>query len=385
MVPRLLFSRIEEKLFKGKAIVIFGSRQVGKTTLIEDVISPHHKDTLILSGDEPDSRTLLSSITSTQLKMMIGNKKIIFIDEAQRIENIGLTLKLITDKIKDVQVIATGSSAFDLANKTSEPLTGRKFEYKLFPLSFTEMVNHHGWIEEKRFVQHRLVYGYYPEVVNQKDINDAQEILKLLTESYLYKDILSFEGIHKPQLLDKLIRALALQIGSEVSFHELARLTGSNSHTVEKYIDILEKVFIIFRLPSYSKNIRNELKKSKKIYFYDNGIRNAVLGNYTPVESRTDTGALWENFLISERKKYLSYQQDFTTRSYFWRTQQQQEIDYLEETHEDLYAWEFKWSEKTKVKFPASFLKAYPNSKTDFINTERFETFVMGQPITRVM
>jgi predicted AAA+ superfamily ATPase len=307
---------------------------------------------------------------------MIGNNKIIFIDEAQRIENIGITLKLITDQIKDVQVIATGSSSFELSNKTSEPLTGRKFEYQLFPLSFAEMVDHHGWLEEKRLLQHRLIYGYYPEVVNQKSTSDAQERLKLLAESYLYKDILALEGIKKPQLLDKLLRALALQIGSEVSFHELARLTGSNSHTVEKYIDILEKAFIIFKLPSYSKNVRNELKKSKKIYFYDTGIRNAVIGNFTPVESRTDMGALWENFLVSERKKYLGYQQDYAIRSYFWRTKQQQEIDYLEETHDQLNAWEFKWSEHAKAKFPLTFTRAYPNGTTEIISRESFEEFV---------
>ena len=376
MIQRQLFSTIQKRLFKGKAILIFGARQVGKTTLIEEVISPYNKDVLILSGDEPDIRNQLSTITSTQLKMIIGSKKILFIDEAQRVENIGLTLKLITDQIKDVQVIATGSSAFDLANQTSEPLTGRKFEYKLFPLSFSEMCAHHGWIKEKRLLQHRLIYGYYPEVVNQKDVNNAQESLKLITESYLYKDILTFEGIKKPQFFDKLIRALAFQIGSEVSFHELAQLTGSNSHTMEKYIDILEKAFVVFRLPSYSKNLRNELKKSKKIYFYDNGIRNAVIGNFTSADSRTDIGALWENFLVCERRKYLSYQQDFTTRCYFWRTHQQQEIDYLEETHHQLNAWEFKWNPKSRVKFPVSFLKAYPDSKTAFVNPDSFNEFI---------
>jgi predicted AAA+ superfamily ATPase len=376
MLNRKLIQKIQKKLFKGKAILILGARQVGKTTLIETLLAPYKNETLNLNGDEPDVREQLAKITSTQLKLMIGNNKIIFIDEAQRIENIGITLKLITDQIKDVQVIATGSSSFELSNKTSEPLTGRKFEYQLFPLSFAEMVDHHGWLEEKRLLQHRLIYGYYPEVVNQKSTSDAQERLKLLAESYLYKDILALEGIKKPQLLDKLLRALALQIGSEVSFHELARLTGSNSHTVEKYIGILEKAFIIFKLPSYSKNVRNELKKSKKIYFYDTGIRNAVIGNFTPVESRTDMGALWENFLVSERKKHLGYQQDYAIRSYFWRTKQQQEIDYLEETHDQLNAWEFKWSEHAKAKFPLTFTRAYPNGTTEIISRESFEEFV---------
>lgn len=376
MIIRKIENDLKKRLFKGKAILLFGSRQVGKTTLIESIIAENKESTLSLSGDESDVRLRLDSITSTQLKMMIGQKKIIFIDEAQRIENIGLTLKLITDHIKDVQVIATGSSSFDLASKTKEPLTGRKYEYKLFPLSFVEMCQHHGWLEERRLLSHRMVYGYYPEVVNQQSNDDAQESLKLLAESYLYKDILSLEGIHKPQLVDTLIRALALQLGSEVSFSELARMTGANSQTIEKYIDILEKAFIIFRLPSYSKNVRNELKKSKKIYFYDNGIRNAVIGNFSPLESRSDTGALWENYLVSERMKYLAYQQAYATRSFFWRTSQQQEIDYLEETHAGLNAWEFKWSAKAKAKFPTTFTKAYPDATTTVITKDDFEEFV---------
>ncbi len=317
-----------------------------------------------------------SDINTAQLKRLIGTKKIIYIDEAQRLNNIGLTLKMITDQIKTVQVIATGSSAFELANKTNEPLTGRKYEYTLFPLSFIEMSKHTNWLEEKTLLHDRLLYGYYPEIVSSSSTRGAERSLRLLSESYLYKDILALDGIKKPQLLEKLITALALQVGSEVSFNELARLTGSNNHTVEKYIDVLEKAFIIFRLPSYSKNIRNELKKSKKVYFYDNGIRNAVIGNFSPINSRTDKGALWENFLVSERRKFLGYQQDFTRRSYFWRTQQQQEIDYIEETYEKLYAWEFKWSPKVKVKFPEVFLKAYPNSETGIATSEDFEAFI---------
>jgi predicted AAA+ superfamily ATPase len=285
-------------------------------------------------------------------------------------------LKLITDQIKTVQVIATGSSSFELTNKTNEPLTGRKFEYKLFPVSFIEMANHSNWLEEKRLLNERLIYGYYPEIVSSSSTEEAKELLKLLAESYLYKDILSLDGVKKPQLLDKLIRALAFQVGSEVSFNELARLTSSNNHTIEKYIDILEKAFIIFRLPSYSNNLRNELKKSKKIYFYDNGIRNAVIGNYSSIESRTDKGALWENFLVSERRKYLAYQQEFSTRSYFWRTQQQQEIDYLEENAGTLLAWEFKSGRKAKAKFPKAFLNAYPNSKTELVTPDSFEDFI---------
>ena len=381
MIRRQLQKNITEDLFKGKAILLFGSRQVGKTTLIEEILSNYKNQTLTFSGDDPVTQQTFSDINTAQLKRLIGDKKIIFIDEAQQIKNIGLVLKLIIDQIKNVQVIATGSSAFELANKTNEPLTGRKFEYQLFPISFIEMTNHSSWLEEKSLLNDRLIYGYYPEIVTSLDIRKAERALRLLTESYLYKDILALEGIHKPQLLDKLIRALSLQVGSEVSYNELAQITGSTHHTVEKYIDILEKAFIIFRLPSYSKNVRNELKKSKKIYFYDNGIRNAVIGNFSNVESRTDIGALWENFLVSERKKYLGYKQDFSIRSYFWRTKRQQEIDYIEENYKGLHAWEFKWNtrNKRKIKFPEAFLKAYPDSKTSVVSPDDFETFI-GMP-----
>lgn len=376
MITRQIQADLKADLFQGKAILIFGARQVGKTTLVEQLIQPYQDETLTLNGDEPDTRELLANITSTQLKRLIGNKKILVLDEAQRIHNIGLTLKLITDQIKTVQVIATGSSSFELANRTSEPLTGRKYEYTLFPLSFAELALHTNWLEEKRLLNERLIYGYYPEVISSTSTRQAERSLKLLADSYLYKDILALEGVQKPQLLNKLVRALALQLGSEVSFSELARLTGSNHHTIEKYMDILEKAFIIFRLPSYSNNVRTELKKSKKVYFYDNGIRNAVIGNFSSVGSRTDIGALWENFLVSERKKYLAYRQDLTTQSFFWRTKQQQEIDYLESDFQGLAAWEFKWNPAARVKFPEAFLKAYPESVTAIVTPGDFESFV---------
>lgn len=376
MIKRQLLSTIEKRLFKGKAILLFGSRQVGKTTLVNSLIKPYKNDTLVFNGDDSDTRKIFSDANSTELKRIIGGKKIIFIDEAQRIKNIGLTLKIITDQIKTVQVIATGSSAFELADKISESLTGRKFEYFLFPISFIEMTKHTHFLEEKRLLKERLLYGYYPEIVNSLSTNDAQEALKFLSESYLYKDILSLDSIRKPKLISKLVQALALQIGSEVSIHELARLTNSSSNTIDKYLDILEKSFIIFQLPSYSKNVRNELKKSKKIYFYDNGIRNAIINDFRPITSRNDVGALWENFLVSERKKYLNDNKDFTTQSFFWRTKQQQEIDYLEETYDTLNAWEFKWNVNAKAKFPSTFLNAYPDSTTAIISPDNFEDFV---------
>lgn len=376
MIPRKILSGLQNDLFKGKAILLFGSRQVGKTTLAEQLLQGYEEKILRLNGDNPDDRNLLANIGFTDLKLNIGDKTIVFIDEAQRIENIGLTIKQITDRMKGVQVIATGSSSFDLANKINEPLTGRKYEYELFPLSFTEMITHHGWLEEKRLLSHRMVYGYYPEVVQQENISKSTRALKALTESYLYKDILAYEGMQKPQLLEKLLKALALQLGSEVSFNELAKTVGSNPHTIEKYIDLLEKAYVVFRLPAYSRNLRTEIKKGKKVYFYDNGVRNAIINAFNPLDSRTDTGALWENFLISERAKHLAYQNDFATARYFWRTTLQQEIDYIEETGENLTAWEFKWNAKKRVRFPQPFLKAYPNSKTQLVTQDDFAGFV---------
>ena len=376
MIKRQIHDEIQADLFQGKAILLFGARQVGKTTLVEQLVEPYRDDTLMFNGDEPDTRALFEAATSTQLKRLIGDKKIIVLDEAQRINNIGLALKLITDQIKTVQVIATGSSSFDLANKTNESLTGRKFEYNLYPLSFAELTAHTNWLEEKRLLNERLLYGYYPDIVKQRSTRKAERSLKLLTDSYLYKDILALEGIKRPQVLSKLVSALAFQVGSEVSYSELARLAGTSNHTVEKYIDVLEKAFIIFRLPSYSNNLRNELKKSKKVYFYDSGIRNAVIGNFSPIITRNDVGALWENFLVSERQKYLAYRDGVTAQCYFWRTKQQQEIDYLEANYLGLTAWEFKWSANARVKFPETFLNAYPEAKTGLVTPETFEAFV---------
>ncbi len=373
MITRFLAAKIEQRLFAQKAILLFGSRQVGKTTLIQQLLKKRKERVLFFNGDETDTREILSNTTSSRLKFITSGYDIVFIDEAQRITDIGLTIKLFTDQLSHLQVIATGSSAFELANKLQEPLTGRKFEYILYPLSFTEMVDHHGWIEEKRLLNQRLIYGYYPEIVTHSE--NAQELLVLLTNSYLYKDLLMLDNIKKPVMLEKLLKALALQLGSEVSYHELAQLIGINHQTVEKYIDLLEKAFVIFRLPAYSCNVRNEIKKGKKIYFYDNGIRNAIINNFKLVELRTDIGALWENFLISERIKYLA-NTNMIANSYFWRTTQQQEIDYIEEREDNLFAYEFKWNPKAKARIPKTYTRAYPQSETKIITPENMEDFL---------
>ena len=374
MITRIQEKQIESKIHKGKAIVIIGPRQTGKTTLLQIISKKLKTKILQLDGDEPDVRQKITDVTSSQLKKIIGDHKILMIDEAQLIKNIGITIKLIVDKIKTVQVIATGSSSFDLANIINEPLTGRKYEFMLFPFSTKEMVKYHGELEESRMLEQRLIYGMYPEVVTNQ--GKEKEILKGLTGSYLYKDIFAFQDIRKPLIIQNLLEAIALQIGSEVSIFELARTLQIDSVTVERYISLLEQAFIIFRLRSFSRNIRNELKKSRKIYFYDNGIRNAIIANYNPLNLRQDKGALWENFLISERQKYINYN-NINNNSYFWRTAQQQEIDYIEETGGHLNAYEFKWNNKKNSRMPKTFSNAYPKSDFTCITKDNYLDFLL--------
>ncbi len=374
MIARIIPSQIRKDLFKGKIIHIPGARQVGKTTLMNKLAEEVSEKLLWLNGDEPDIRSVFQQATSTKLGSILGDYQIIIIDEAQRIENIGLSLKLMIDNFPDKQIIATGSSAFDLANKINEPLTGRKIEYQLYPISFAEMVNHHGLLDEKRLLEKRLIFGYYPEVVNHP--GEEVEVLKRLSDAYLYKDIFMLENIKKPILIEKLMQALALQIGNEITANELSQMIAADAKTVEKYIDLLEKAYIVFRLPSFSRNLRNEIKKGRKIYFYDNGIRNAIIRNFNPVNLRQDIGGLWENFLVSERVKSTSYQKLWLNR-YFWRTHTQQEIDYLEEYGGKIHAYEFKWRKKKKTNFPKSFLDNYPHSETQLIDQDAYTSFLL--------
>ena len=373
MIDRIIEKAILDKLFKGKAILIVGARQVGKTTLINKIAGEINEQTLVLNGDELDVRELLSNATSRRLKAYFGNNKLVIIDEAQGIKDIGITLKLISDHLKDIQIVATGSSAFELADKTAESLTGRKYEFKLYPLSFGELVAQYGLLEEKRVLEHRMIFGYYPEIVNNETL--AKEHLKLIAGSYLYKDILMLGKIKKTFLLEKILRALAIQVGNEVSFNEIGNMVQAKGETVEKYIDLLEKAYIIFRLPAFSRNVRNEIKKGKKIYFCDNGIRNAIIGSFNPIEKRTDTGALWENFVVSERMKFLRHS-GIDTTMYFWRTTQQQEIDLIEEAESMLSAYEIKW-QKRKVRFSRTFLNAYPDCKMHIIMKDNVEDFLL--------
>lgn len=374
MVIRQLEQVINRYLFTKKSIIIYGARQVGKTTLVEHLTKDHQDKTLFLNGDDADIRELLSNLNPTQLKPVIGDYKIVVVDEAQRIPETGLVLKIIHDNFKEIQLIATGSSSFELARKVNEPMTGRKFEFFLHPFSFGEMVDHHGFLAEKRLLEHRMIFGYYPDIT-QNPGNEVK-LLKSLASSYLYKDLLTLEQIQKPVLLEKILKALALQTGNEVSMNELAQLLDSDKGTIEKYIDLLEKAYIIFRLNGLNRNVRNEIKKGKKIYFYDNGIRNAILGNFLPLSSRVDTGALWENFLISERFKLLG-NRDIDFKPYFWRTTQQQEIDYIEERNGKLYAYEFKWNLRNKPWLSKTFANAYPSSEFQVISPDNMSEFLM--------
>lgn len=375
MVSRSQIDYAKSRLFKGKALLVFGPRQVGKTTFVQNLIADLNKKTLSLNGDESDVLVLFENPNVTKLKSIIGDNEILVIDEAQRIANIGIVLKIIVDQIKSVQVIATGSSSFELANKLNEPLTGRKYEMFLYPLSFAEMVAHNGLLEEKRALENRLIYGSYPEIITNSI--DAKEHIKLIANSYLYKDLFILDQVSKPVLLQKIVKALALQVGSEVNTNELSKLLQVDNKTIEKYIDLLEKAFVIFKLPALSNNVRNEIKKGRKIYFYDNGIINAVTGNFNPLAQRTDIGSLWENYIISERIKLLNIEQSEAS-SYFWRTTQQQEIDYIEKSTDQILACEIKWNAKSKYKIPVTFSANYENVTSKIVSPENYEEFLLS-------
>ena len=373
MIKRTLEQKIDNRFNKGKIILLLGPRQVGKTTLCQSITEKSNNPVAWFNGDEPDVRDIFSNTTSTHLKGLIGKNRLIIIDEAQRIKNIGITLKLLVDNFRDIQVIVTGSSSLELTGEVNEPLTGRKYEFFLYPVSFREMADHSTILEEKRMIDHRLVYGYYPEIVTNP--GEEKELLSLLAGSYLYKDLFAWEQIKKPAVLEKLLQALALQLGNEVSYHELGQLVGADNQTIERYVDLLEKAFVIFRLTALSRNLRNELKKSRKIYFFDNFIRNAIIKNFNTPSLRDDCGALWENLMLSGRMK-ANQHSNRLVNMWFWRTHAQQEIDYIEEYDGRLHAYEFKWSPAKKGRFSKTFLKAYPNSTTMLVTPDNYEEFI---------
>jgi predicted AAA+ superfamily ATPase len=375
MYTRSNYKKIEEELFKGRAVLLLGARQVGKTTLLKQLIEDK-EDVLWLNADEVSVRNLFENLSIQKIKQIIGSHKILVIDEAQLITDIGRCIKLIVDNVKNVQVLATGSSAFELKSKLNEPLTGRKWEHPLFPLSVSEIASKNGSFSEQQIIEQRLLYGSYPEVVNEPA--NAQRIITELSESYLYKDLFMWGGLKKPDKIITLLKALAYQVGSQVSFYELSQIVQLDKETIEKYVEILEQCYIIFRLNSFNKNLRNELKKSRKIYFFDNGIRNALIQDFRQIANRQDVGALWENYIVSEiwkKKKYENYY----SRLYFWRTQTQQEIDIVFEENAEMTAIEIKWNPKVKTKFNALFLEAYKPKETIIIHPENYIDYLLKE------
>lgn len=372
MISRMITRKIEEKLFSGKVIILLGPRQVGKTTLLREIVK-HRTDALWLNADEQDIQALFENATSSRLKNYFGTNKIIVIDEAQTLKDVGIKLKIIFDSIPEIQVIATGSSAFEIKNKTNEPLTGRKWQFQLFPFSFSELVDHHGLIEEKRMIAVRLLYGSYPEIV----LNQGQEKdrLKLLVESYLYKDILMYEGLKMPDKLVHLLKLLAFRIGTEINYNNLSKELKIDNSTVEKYIQLLEDSFVIFRLNALSRNHSKELKKGRKIYFFDNGVVNALLGNFNLTENRADIGALWENYVVSELYKKYRYENRWAT-FYFWRTQDQQEIDLVIEENQTFHAFEIKWSKHAKARLSKTFSRNYEPHTFHIITPDSIEEYL---------
>jgi len=370
-IKRWLSDDIRDHMYRGKAIIILGPRQCGKTTLLH-AISSGLENKLYLNCDDANDRQALETRSLAALRSLVGTHKSVLIDEAQRVSDIGLSLKIMVDNIPGIQIIATGSSSFELSNRINEPLTGRKFEYHLHPFSHQELAAHFGEWEEQKNLQRRLIFGSYPDVV--KNPGEEQGLLNLLVGSYLFKDVFMFQDLRRPELLENILRALALQVGSEVSYTELAQLTRTDHSTVQRYIHLLEQAFIIFRLYNFSSNQRNEIRNARKIYFWDNGVRNSLIDDFRPPELREDIGKLWKNYLVSERMKYLGNNKLYRS-SYFWRNVNQSEIDYLEFYNGRIEAYEIKWSPKRKVAASA-FLSAYPEAAVSRVDRENYRGFV---------
>ena len=375
LYKRIVQNVIEKNLFKGKVIVIYGARRVGKTTLMKQILEKF-PDGKYVNCDLLQYKSALETTNSELLRNFTGSTSLLILDEAQNIREIGKILKIFVDTLPEIQVIATGSSSFELSAKLSEPLTGRSRFFHLHPFSMEEIHQNLSWIELDARLSNTLRFGLYPEVFDQSE-ESAIEELQNIASTYLYKDILQLDTIRRADLILKLLKALALQLGNEVSYNEIARLTGENVHTIKRYIEILEQAFVIFRLPSFSRNLRKELGKRNKIYFFDTGIRNAIINNFTPLDMRNDVGALWENFCIVERIKHNQNHRVFKNY-YFWRTYSQKEIDFIEEAEGKLAAFEFKWVPKKNIKPPNEFIYAYPEADFNIISRKSYIEFISG-------
>jgi predicted AAA+ superfamily ATPase len=360
-IKRTLQSIIESRLNSNKVILIFGARRVGKTILIKEIIRNFSGRVLILNGEDSTALSLLEEKSITNYKNLLNGVELLVIDEAQNIPDIGHKLKLIVDEIEGIKVVASGSSSFDLLNKAGEPLTGRSFTYRLYPFSQQELSAQENLLETTQNLDIRLIYGSYPEVISITSNIEKQEYLYDLVNSYLLKDILTLDGLRNSAKIRDLLTLLAYQTGNEVSNTELGKQLSLSKNTVEKYLDLLSKVFVIYKLSAYSGNLRKEISKGAKWYFWDNGIRNALIGNFNPLSIRQDTGILWENYVISERIKKTHNQLE-NKRFYFWRTYDRQEIDLIESTADKLEAYEMKWKER-KIKVPEAWKKTYPEAE----------------------
>ncbi|MCB8998436.1 MAG: ATP-binding protein [Bacteroidales bacterium] len=378
MIPRFLEHTLRDRLLQsGKVLILYGARQVGKTTLVKKIISNLEGRVLEINADRQPFSEILSSRDFEKLKGLVSGYQFVFIDEAQRIPDIGINLKILHDNLPDMKIIVTGSSSLDLANRIKEPLTGRTWTYRLYPFSVSEWQNyeHLNTLEIQMKLEEWMRFGMYPEIHQFENFKDKRQYLEELTGAYLYKDILALANIRYPEKLRQLLKLLAFQIGSEVSIHELAISLQVNRETVINYIDLLEKAFVIFKLSGFSRNLRKEVTSMDKIYFYDLGVRNALIENFNPLDSREDTGSMWENFLLVERRKKMEYERIFAN-TYFWRTYSGAELDYIEERDGNLYGFEFKWKPK-KGKAPATWLETYQNASYQLINRESFTSFIL--------
>lgn len=372
-IPRVLKEQIIKKLEPKKVVVLYGPRQVGKTTLVKEILSELDVDDyMYVTGEDRDVTNWLGSQSLETLKSNIGGKKLLVIDEAQKINGIGLNLKLIVDNIEDIKVIATGSSSFDLSNQIGEPLVGRKYQFVMYPVSQLELKEPE--YKSKAKLLGKIIYGSYPEVLTHDNSDDKKKILKEIVDGYLFKDLLEYDEIKKSQKIIDILKLIAFQIGKEVSLNEIGKQVSLDLRTVEKYLDLLEKVFVVKRVYGFSRNLRKEITKNSRFYFLDNGIRNTIINNYNPIDQRDDIGQLWENYLMSERIKYNEYTNNLVD-IYFWRTHDQKEIDLVEEKDGKLFGYEFKWGDK-KVKAPTDWVINYPNSSFEVINQENYLKFI---------
>ena len=374
LIERTIREKIEESLRYGKGVVLLGPRRVGKTVLVES-IAKKFDSALLLDGEDVATDEILQRKTVANYSSLLKRKNLLVVDEAQKIRDIGSKLKLIVDKIPDIKVLVTGSSSFDIENQTGEPLTGRKINYQLFPISETENSVVTPEIAQKDSLYDRLVFGSYPELYALESAEQKARYLREMVNSYLLKDILTMESIRNSRVIKDLLRLIAYQIGHEVSLQEIGSQLGISKNTVFRYLDILEKSFILYNLRGFSRNLRKEVSKNSRLYFLDNGIRNAIIADFNQIGLRNDQGSLWENFLVAERLKQQEYFGHFTN-NYFWRTYDQQEIDWIEERNGSLFGYEFKWNASRKTKVPTAWSKAYPAADFEVINPDNYRRWL---------